>query len=156
MCPEIPSSLLDDLVRNGVDTRSNPRHISENNPLDDADGNATATAAAEPTTTSDGALLGLCGDQLNNDFISRKTALRPVASCSPRPPDVPGAYNINSSSGCFRPGSFRPGATFFRLDAPGAPWRSLPSNHTPRAKPLPPAAPEAPVRLPPPSEAFRP
>ena len=27
-----------------------------------------ATAAAEPTTTSDGALLGLCGDQLNNDF----------------------------------------------------------------------------------------
>ena len=88
--------------------------------------------------------------------MSKKTALRPVASCSPRPPDVPGAYNVNSSSGCFRPGSFRPGATFFRPDAPGAPWRSLPSNHTPSAKPLPPAALEAPVRLPPPPEAFRP
>ena len=89
-------------------------------------------------------------------LISKKTALRPVASCSPRPPDVPGAYNVNSSSGCFRPASFRPGATFFRPDAPGAPWRSLPSNHTPSAKPLPPAAPEAPVRLPPPPVAFRP
>jgi len=88
--------------------------------------------------------------------ISKKTALHPVASCSPRPPDVPGPYNVNSSSGCFRPGSFRPGATFFRPDAPGAPWRSLPSNHTPSAKPLPPAVPEAPVRLPPPPEAFRP
>ena len=66
--PEIPSSLLDDLVHNGVDTRSNPQHISENNPLDDADGNATATTAAEPTTTSDGALLKLCGNQLKNDF----------------------------------------------------------------------------------------
>ena len=41
-------------------------------------------------------------------------------------------------------------------DAPGSPWRSLLSNHTPSAKPLPPAAPEAPVRLPPPPEAFRP
>ena len=87
--------------------------------------------------------------------ISKKTALRPVASCSPRPPDVPGAYNLNSSSGCFRPCSFLPGATFFRPDAPGAPWRSLPSNHTPSAKPLPPAAPEAPIRLPPPPEDFR-
>ena len=87
--------------------------------------------------------------------ISKKTALRPVASCSPRPPDVPAAYNVNSSSGCFRPGSFRLGATFFRPDAPGAPWRSLLSNHTPSAKPLPPAAPEVPVRLPPPPEAFR-
>ena len=88
--------------------------------------------------------------------ISNKTALRPVASCSPRPLHVPCAYNVNSSSGCFRPGSFRPGATFFCPDAPGAPWRSLPSNHTPSVKPLPPAAPEAPVRLPPPPEAFRP
>ena len=68
MRPEIPAPLLDDLVGNGADTSSNPRHIRENNALDDADGNATATAAAEPTTTSDGALLGLCGDQLNNDF----------------------------------------------------------------------------------------
>ena len=88
--------------------------------------------------------------------ISKKTALRPVASCWPRPPDVPSTYNVNSSSGCFRPGTFRPGATFFPPDAPGTPWRSLPSNHTPSAKPLPPAAPEAPVRLPPPPEAFRP
>jgi len=92
----------------------------------------------------------------DNLVIRKKNALRPVASCSPRPPDVPGAYNVNSSSGCFRPGSFRPGATFFRPDAPGAPWCSLPSNYTPSAKPLPPAAPEAPVRLPPPPEAFRP
>jgi len=89
-------------------------------------------------------------------YISKKTTLRPVASCSPRPPDVPGAYNINSSSGGFRPGLFLPGATFFRPDSPGAPWRSLPSNHTPSAKTLPPAALEAPVRLPPPPEAFRP
>ena len=88
--------------------------------------------------------------------ISKKTALRPVASCSPRPPDVPGAYNVNSSSGCFHPGWFRLGATLFRPDTPGVPWRSLPSNHTPSTKPLPPAAPEAPVRLPPPPEAFRP
>ena len=67
MRSEIPASLLDDLVRNREGTSSNPRHIRENNALDDADGNATATAAAEPTTTSDGALLGLCGNQLNND-----------------------------------------------------------------------------------------
>ena len=88
--------------------------------------------------------------------ISKNTALRPVASCSPRLPDVPGTYNVNSSSACFCPGSFCLGAAFFRPDAPGAPWRSLPSNHTPSAKPLPPAAPEAPVRLPPSPEAFRP
>ena len=68
MRPEIPTALLDDLVRNGADIESDPRHIRENNALDDADDNATATAAAEPTATSDGALLGLCGDQLNNDF----------------------------------------------------------------------------------------
>ena len=88
--------------------------------------------------------------------ISKNTALSPVSSCSPRPPDVPGAHNVNSSSGCFCPGSFRLGATFIRPDTPGAPWHSLPSNHTPSAKPLPPAAPEAPVRLPPPPDAFRP
>ena len=68
MRPEIPASLHDALVRNRSDTSSNPGHIRENYPLDDPDGNATATAAGEPTTTSDGALLGLCGDQLNNDF----------------------------------------------------------------------------------------
>ena len=68
MHSEIPASLLDDLVHNGADTSSNPGHIRENNALDDADSNATATAAAEPTTTRDEALLGLCGDQLKNDF----------------------------------------------------------------------------------------
>jgi len=88
--------------------------------------------------------------------LAKKTALRPVASCSPRPPDVPGAYNINSSSGCCCPGSFRRGATFFRPEALGAPWRSLPSNHTPSAKNLPPAAPGAAFRLPPSPQAFRP
>src|ERR1700761_4492381 len=93
---------------------------------------------------------------MSSTFISKNTALRRVASCSPRPLDVPGADNVNSSSGCYRPGSFRPGATSFRLDAPGAPWRSLLSNHTPSTKPLLPAAPDAPVRLPPPPEAFRP
>jgi len=67
VCLEIPSSLLDTLVYNGAD-RSNPGDIRENNVLDDADDDATATAAADPTTTSDEALLGLCGDQLNNDF----------------------------------------------------------------------------------------
>ena len=101
------------------------------------------------------------GDTISNDVtydsdISKNTALRPVASCSPRPPDVSGAYTVNSSFGCFCPGSFRPGASFFCPDAPGAPWCSLPSNHTPSAKPLPLVAPEAPVRLPPPLEAFRP
>jgi len=93
---------------------------------------------------------------IGKGHIRKKTALRPVASCSPRPSHVPGAYNVNSSSGCFRPGSLRPGATFFRPDAPGAPWRSLPSNHTLSAKPLPPAAPEGPVHLPPPPKTFRP
>ena len=53
--------------------------------------------------------------------ISKKTALRPLASCSPRPPEVQGAYNVNSSSGCFRPGSFRPSTTFFCPDPLGAP-----------------------------------
>jgi hypothetical protein len=54
------------VIQNGTD-RSNPRHIRENNALG-ADDDATATTAADPTVTSDGALLGLCGDQLNNDF----------------------------------------------------------------------------------------
>jgi len=34
----------------------------------DADDDAMAAVTADPTTTSDGALLGLWGDQLNNDF----------------------------------------------------------------------------------------
>jgi hypothetical protein len=64
--PPISSSLLDTLIQNGLD-RSNPRHIRENNALE-ADDDATAAVTADPTTTRDGALLGLCGDQLNNDF----------------------------------------------------------------------------------------
>ena len=80
-------------------------------------------------------------------FISKKTTLRPVAFCSSCPPDVPGAYNVNSSCGYLRPGLFCPGATFLRPDASGAVRRTLPSNHTPGAKPVPPAVPDAP-RLP--------
>ena len=34
----------------------------------EADDDATAAATADPTTTSDGALLGVCGDQLNINF----------------------------------------------------------------------------------------
>ena len=86
--------------------------------------------------------------------ISRNTALRPIASCLPCPPHGRGTYKVYSSSGCFRPGSFHPGAAFFRPDAPGAPWCSLPSKHTPSAKPLSPAASEAPGRQLPPPEAF--
>ncbi|CUS10220.1 unnamed protein product [Tuber aestivum] len=44
---------------------SSHRHIRENQALED---NAIVAAVADPSTTSDGALLGLCGDQLNNDF----------------------------------------------------------------------------------------
>jgi hypothetical protein len=64
--PPISPSLLNTLIQNGQD-RSNPCHIKENNPLE-ADDDATVAVTADPTTTRDGALLGLCGDQLNNDF----------------------------------------------------------------------------------------
>ena len=80
----------------------------------------------------------------SSNGISKKTTLHPVAFCSSRPPDVPRAYNVNSSSGCLRPGLFCPGATILRPDASGAVRRTLPSNHTPGAKPLPPAVPDAP------------
>ena len=33
----------------------------------EGDDDATAAATVNPTTTSDGTLLGSCGDQLNND-----------------------------------------------------------------------------------------
>jgi len=36
--------------------------------------------------------------------ISKNIILRPISPHSPCAPDVPGAYNINSSSGCVRPG----------------------------------------------------
>ena len=64
MRPEIPTALLDDLVRNRAEIELDPRHIRENNALEDADNNATAASAAEPTATIDETLLILCGDQL--------------------------------------------------------------------------------------------
>ncbi|CUS07052.1 unnamed protein product [Tuber aestivum] len=64
--PPIPASLLDSLIQNEPD-RSSRRHIRENQALEDNQ-DAMAAAVADTTTTSDGALLGLCGDQLNNDF----------------------------------------------------------------------------------------
>ena len=41
--------------------------LGKNHRLEAAD-DAQAAATADPTTTSDGALVGHCGDQLNNDF----------------------------------------------------------------------------------------
>ena len=54
--------------------------------------------------------------------MSKNTALLPDAFYLPYPLDVSGAYNVNSSSGCFHLSSFRPGALFFCPNAPGAPW----------------------------------
>lgn len=75
--------------------------------------------------------------------VSKKTTLSCVVFCSSRPPDMPGPYNVNSSSGCVDPGSSSPGATCLRLDASSAVRRTLPSNHTLSANPLPPAVPDA-------------
>jgi len=58
-------------------------------------------------------------------YISKKINLRPAASCPPCAPDVAGAYNVNSSSGCRRPGPHRPDVVGVRLDAPDA-TRSCP------------------------------
>jgi len=58
-------------------------------------------------------------------FISKKIILRPISPHSPCAPDVPGAYNVNSSSRCVRPGSFRPevkGTPLMRPDATGSVW----------------------------------
>ena len=57
--------------------------------------------------------------------ISKKINLRPAASCPPCGPDVAGADNVNSSSGCGRPGPHRPDVVGVRLDAPDA-TRSCP------------------------------
>jgi len=58
-------------------------------------------------------------------FISKKIILRPISPRSPCAPDVPGAYNVNSSSGRVRPGSFRPevkGPPPMRPHATGSVW----------------------------------
>jgi len=43
-----------------------------------------------------------------NINISKRNTLRSGSPRSPCAPDVPGAYNVNSCSGCVRPASFRP------------------------------------------------
>jgi len=57
--------------------------------------------------------------------ISKKINLGSAASCPPCAPDVAGAYNVNSSSGCGRPHPHRPNVVGVRLDAPDA-TRSCP------------------------------
>ena len=57
--------------------------------------------------------------------ISKKIVLRPISPRSPCASDVPGAYNVNSSSGCVRPGLFRPevkGLPPMRPDTTGSVW----------------------------------
>ena len=55
-----------------------------------------------------------------SNSISIKIKLCPAASCPPCAPDVAGAYNINTSSGCGRPHPHRPDVVGVRLDAPDA------------------------------------
>ena len=67
-------------------------------------------------------------------LISKENTLRSVSPCSPCARHVPGAYNLNSSSGCVRPGLFRPelkglhldglDASLLRPDTLDAPWCS--------------------------------
>ena len=52
--------------------------------------------------------------------ISKKTTLRPGASAAPCVPDIPGGYNVNSSSGCYRPECCPLGAHIKRQGASGA------------------------------------
>jgi len=57
--------------------------------------------------------------------IGKKIILRPTSPRSPWAPDVPGTYNVNSSSGCVRPGSFRPevkGPSPMPPDTSGSVW----------------------------------
>jgi len=57
--------------------------------------------------------------------ISKNIIMHPISPRSPCAPDVPGAYNVNSSSGCVRPRSFRPqvkGPPPMRPDATGSVW----------------------------------
>jgi len=64
--------------------------------------------------------------------ISLKNTLRPGTSCTPSPPDGPGAYNVNSSSGCICPGTWLQGTTMLHRAATGAFRCTNPSNRTPR------------------------
>lgn len=67
-------------------------------------------------------------------LISKENTLRSVSPCPPCAGDVLGAYNLNSSSGCVRPGLFHPelkglhldalDVALLRPDALDAPWRS--------------------------------
>jgi len=90
------------------------------------------------------------------DHISQKYTLRSVSPRAPCVPDVPGAYNVNSCSGCVRLGSFRPEVKgprsmrpdaqvsvrthwtrpFLRSDAFDPPWRSHPPDTLPPAPSL--------------------
>jgi len=49
--------------------------------------------------------------------ISKKNTLSPGKSCTPSPPEGPGAYNLNSSSGCICPGTCLQGATMLHRAA---------------------------------------
>jgi len=61
-----------------------------------------------------------------NPCISKKKViLRPISPRSPCAPDIPGTYNVNSSSGCVRPGLFRPQVKWpppMRPDTTGGIW----------------------------------
>ena len=74
--------------------------------------------------------------------ISKKTTLRPGASAAPCVPDIPGGYNVNSCSGCYRPGCCPLGAHIKRQGASGAVRCTLSSNHAPSETRLFPAAPD--------------
>ena len=69
--------------------------------------------------------------------ISKKINLRPAASCPPCAPDVAGAYNVNSSSGCGRTGrnqKLSPPATLRPADNPTVPLHPM---HPPACYPFP-------------------
>ena len=62
---------------------------------------------------------------LYNVPISKRSILRAVSPHAPCVLDVPGAYNVNSSSECVCPGLFRPevkGPHLIRPDATGSVW----------------------------------
>ena len=63
--------------------------------------------------------------------ISKKNTLRPGPSCTPSPPDGPGAHNVNSCSGCICPGTCPMGATMLHREAKGDFQCTNPSNRTP-------------------------
>jgi len=95
-----------------------------------------------------------------NPCISKKKViLRPISPRSPCAPDIPGTYNVNSSSGCVRPGLFRPEVKRpppMRPDTTGGIWMHWrrpfcvqtaqtpppPRNPPSNAQPLPPFMPK--------------